>query len=347
MQKVVVVGVDGATPDLLEEWVKKDELPVFKKLMSQGVWGKLRSTVPPFSAPAWASIVTGFNPGGHGIYGFEKLTDLQTHLITSHDRRKKALWNYFTEINLRNIIVNIPGTFPPEEIKGFMITGLLTPSMNSDFTYPKSLKKRLTDDDLGRYELESIWLEDFPRSHMARNKPEKLLEVLFKQMESRVRVTVNLMKNTPWDFTMVVIRGTDTAQHFLMHRKDLVLRCYKKVDELIGEIINTAPEATFFIVSDHGFQLIKKILHPDNVLYKNGFLTPMNEPGKKLAVSSFFYKISRFILEILPPSVLKKSGFIKKTLFSAASKEKTFDFSKTQAFCTSEGRGIQINLKNR
>lgn len=349
MEKVVIIGVDGASPDLIEPWMNQGKLPNFEKIRKNGAWGKLSSTVPPFSAPSWASIITGCNPGKHGIYGFETTGSLESHLITSRDRKAPALWKYLTDLGLKSIVVNVPGSYPPEKINGVMITGLMTPSRESNFTHPKEIKERLNKDDLGEYELESIWLEDFPRSYMAKHAPEKLLDILIKQMESRAQVTINLMKKQDWNFAMVVFRGTDTAQHFLLDKKDLLLSCYQKVDELIGKIMEIAPDTTFLIVSDHGFERIKKIIHPDNVLYNAGLLKPSQDPyGSTSSIIWYlFYKISSSFLRILPPSTIKHSTLIKKLLFSSASKHRVLDFSKTKAFCLAEGRGIQINLKGR
>jgi len=349
MQKVVLIGVDGATPDIIEPLMNQGKLPNFDKIRRKGTWGKLASTIPPFSAPAWASIVTGCKPGKHGIYGFETTDSVETHLITSSYRKAPAFWNFLTEIKLKNIIVNVPGTYPPEKINGIMITGLLTPSPESNYTYPNEIKEKLTKEELGEYELEQMWIEDFPRSYLAKHAPEKLLQQILKQMESRATVTKNLMKTNDWDFTMVVLRGTDTAQHFLMHRKDLLLKCYQKVDQIIGEIIEMNPDAIFFIVSDHGFEKIKKILYPDNVLYNAGLLKPIKQQyhSSLFIVRFLVSKIWNKMLQLLPANIIKNSSFIRKILFSGSSKNKLIDFSKTKAFSTADGRGIQIAKKNK
>ena len=349
MKKVVLLGIDGATPDLLESWMNEGKLPHFQRIRKNGVWGKLKSTTPPFSAPAWTSIVTGCNPGKHGIYGFESTGTLEPHLINSRDRKVPAIWNYLTDIGMKNIIVNVPGTYPPEEISGTMITGLLTPSHDSNFTYPKKIKERLTGNDLGEYELEQFWLEDFSRSRMKKRAPEKLLNHINRQMTSRLQVGLNLMKETDWDFTMIVFRGTDTAQHFLFEDKDLLLLSYQKVDELVGKITDSYPNAIFFIVSDHGFEEIKKILYPDNVLYNAKYLTPFQDPYSSLASQLYplIYRFVNWLLKRLPHKLLKESKAIRKLLFSSSSKAKLIDFSKTQAFSTVDGRGIQICRKNK
>ncbi len=349
MQKVVVIGVDGATPDLIDKWIKEDKLPNFKKIRENGVWGKLKSTMPPFSAPAWTSIVTGCNPGKHGIYGFGNTDIDNPHMVSSRFRKAPAIWNFLTDINLSSIVVNVPVTYPPEKINGVMITGLLTPSAESDFTYPRNIKEKLKKDELGEYELEQIWLEDFPRSYLAKHAPEKLLKIITDQMVSRERVTTNIMKNLDWDFTMVVFRGTDTAQHFLFDKKELLLECYKKVDQLVGKMIKKFPDAVFFIVSDHGFEEIKKILNTDNVLYNANLIQLSKDPHDHPFQTILYFIFAQFmqILRFIPYRTIKKSYLIKKILFSGASFEKIIDFSKTKATSAADGRGIIINQKGR
>ena len=294
MEKTVLLGIDGATPELMEKWMDQGKLPNFQKIKKNGAWGKLKSTTPPFSAPAWTSIVTGCNPGKHGIYGFERTETLDQHLISSSYRKVPAIWNYLTDISLKSIIINVLGTYPPEKINGTIITGLLTPSHDSNFTYPEKIKERLTVNDLGEYDLEQLWLDDFSRSRMKKRNPQKFINNINNQMMSRFQVGLNLMKETDFDFTMIVFRGTDTAQHYLFDDEHLLLLCYQKVDELVGKIIDNFPNATFLIVSDHGFGEIKKIFFPDNGLYNAKFLTPSQDPYKSV-ISQLYNFINRAI----------------------------------------------------
>ena len=69
--KSILIGIDGAEPKLIDKWI--DELPNLQKFYS--CYGKLNSTIPPSSAPAWTSIVTGVMPSEHGIYDFFILTE--------------------------------------------------------------------------------------------------------------------------------------------------------------------------------------------------------------------------------------------------------------------------------
>jgi len=70
--KLLFIGIDGMEPSLYEEW--KDELPNLRRIEEEGGYAHLKSAFPPLSAPAWASFMTGKNPGNHGILDFVELT---------------------------------------------------------------------------------------------------------------------------------------------------------------------------------------------------------------------------------------------------------------------------------
>lgn len=71
-EKVMVIGLDGATFDLIKPWAEAGRLPTFKKLLEEGVHGNRKSTIPYATIPAWPSSATGCNPGKHGFYDFFK-----------------------------------------------------------------------------------------------------------------------------------------------------------------------------------------------------------------------------------------------------------------------------------
>ena len=79
--KVTVIGLDGGTLDLMEPWMEKGHLPTFSMIKKEGIYGKLRSTTPYYSAPAWVSISTGCNPGKHGIYDFFRTDNFQKKIV--------------------------------------------------------------------------------------------------------------------------------------------------------------------------------------------------------------------------------------------------------------------------
>lgn len=92
---VLVIALDGATFDVLNPWLADGSLPTLARLMAAGTSGTLASTLPPLSAPAWASFMTGKNPGGHGVFDFfrQDVPDLDRHeMVNSTDIRAAMLW---------------------------------------------------------------------------------------------------------------------------------------------------------------------------------------------------------------------------------------------------------------
>src|SRR5215467_12643946 len=69
-KKVFVLGVDGLDPTLLQQFMKAGSLPNFRRLISQGDFKPLKTTMPPLSPVAWSSFVTGMDPGGHAVFDF-------------------------------------------------------------------------------------------------------------------------------------------------------------------------------------------------------------------------------------------------------------------------------------
>jgi len=116
MNKVVVIGVDGATFEVINPLIEVNRLSNFKKLKEEGVWGNLSSTIPPLSPPAWASFTTGKNPGKHGVFHFftQPRGDFHCHLINSTFVKGKRFWDYLGEEGKRVGLVDLPLTYPPD-----------------------------------------------------------------------------------------------------------------------------------------------------------------------------------------------------------------------------------------
>jgi len=298
--KVIVVGLDGGTLDLMEPWMNAGKLPTFAKIREQGICGKLRSTTPYYSAPAWVSMVTGCNPGKHGIYDFFHTDTFSKKLVNSRYRKTSAIWNHLTDAGNKSIIVNVPGTYPPESINGIMITGLLTPSSESEFTYPKSIKNDLVKDKIGEYELEQVAIDDIPKNLNAKYAPEKFADQVKNAIISHATVTINLMEKYEWDFTMVVLRSTDDAMHLLWEKEELILSCYQTADDYINRMMERYPDAIFIIVSDHGFGKPQKYLYVNNLLYNTGYLKTISNPNYNLSslMTMLFDKMSRLIFHL-------------------------------------------------
>ena len=271
-RKVLVIGLDGGTFRVLEPLAQKGKIPNLKRLMEQGFKAELLSTVPPMSPPAWATFITGKNPGKHGILHFAPLKpggsskeelEIGPGVFTFfnlHSIRERMLWRIIGEAGKKVGVINVPICYPPSEVNGFMICGMLTPPGAAHFTYPPELAERLEE-----YEIDLDLEEkeyDFPR--------ERVVERLAELMQKRAKAAKRLMREEPWDFFLLVFTETDRLHHMFWKSLDprdpdhespevqryraLVEGFYEKMDLAIGELIEEAgPEALIIAMSDHGF----------------------------------------------------------------------------------------------
>src|SRR5579863_6688281 len=140
-RKLVVLGLDGATFDIIRPLVAQGRLKNLANMIKKGSSGNLISTILPLSSVAWSSFASGTNPAKHGMYDFSKRIDSSYEYmpVTSLDRGAKAVWNYASDAGKRSLVVNVPLTYPPERINGVMISGFPYPASRNDFAYPKDV----------------------------------------------------------------------------------------------------------------------------------------------------------------------------------------------------------------
>ena len=154
--KVLVIGIDGGTFDIINPLINKGSLPNLKRLIENGSSGILQSTIPPVSPAAWSTFITGQNPGSHGIYNFFDIwpNTYKLRILNASMRKGKSFWKYAEEAGKRVCLINVPFTFPPEKVNGVVIAGMDTPSYDSDFMYPKELKDEI-ERHVGKYRVDT------------------------------------------------------------------------------------------------------------------------------------------------------------------------------------------------
>lgn len=124
-KRLMVLGLDGAEWKLIKRWVDQGKLPTFKRLIDNGTYGLLKSTIPISSAPAWTSAFTGVNPAKHNIFEFFISKGYGIRLTNATDRKAKAVWELLSEKGLKVIVINVPMTYPPDRVNGIMISGIV------------------------------------------------------------------------------------------------------------------------------------------------------------------------------------------------------------------------------
>src|SRR5215813_7185109 len=139
--KLLVVGLDGASFNVLDSLIDKGYLRNLALLIRGGARADLETTFPPITAVAWSSFMTGKNPGKHGIFEFVRLDQGSKRelAVNASFREGAAIWDLLSDSGRRVIVHNFPCTYPPRALNGLMIADFMTPRGRRDFTYPGAL----------------------------------------------------------------------------------------------------------------------------------------------------------------------------------------------------------------
>jgi len=354
---VFITGLDGATFDIINPLMDKGELPNLAQLMREGTHGKLGSTIPPLSPTAWTSFMTGKNPGKHGILDFfwRDTDGYKLKFYTAASRQGKPVWTLFSEAGKKVGVINVPSTYPPDKVNGFMISGMDAPGYKSKFVYPPEILLEL-ERNVGKY-----LIEEGPRRDLV-NGPEAYVNETNELIENRFNSTRYLMEKYDWDLFVVVFEATDRVQHFFWKYmdqnhpeyvadqenpfKDIIHDTYKKLDQKIGEILNSLDEDTTVVVlSDHGFGPIYRSFRLNLWLSKKGYLSYREDfdVWKREERKSLL----RRRVPVIAKKILKKFSVFNENPAQVIDLFPNVDWSQTKSYAMGGFGNIYINLKGR
>jgi predicted AlkP superfamily phosphohydrolase/phosphomutase len=367
-KRLLIIGLDGATFDLIAPWAQEGKLPTLAELIEKGAHGELASTIPPMSAQAWTSFMTGYNIGKHGLVDFvmRRPDSYALQIVNAKSRDGETLWGLLSERGYRVGVLNVPMTYPPEEVNGSLVSGMDAPSLDSPFTFPPSLRRRLLR-AVPNYVIESGG-QNYLHGH--RRQPERYIEMVLDVARARLDATRLVMDEGPWDLLVTVFRLTDTAQHWFWKDMDprhpfhdpadacwgdTIERIYRYADECIAAVLQGCDDdTTVMVVSDHGFGP-----HGDRVVYLNtwlqqqGFLSFQGAPGggaPQLLVRNAIWPVWRALKRHLPTPAkrwLKKTFPHLERWFPSMLTLSGIDWPKTRAYSFEVRPGIWINLRGR
>jgi predicted AlkP superfamily phosphohydrolase/phosphomutase len=263
--KLLVIGIDGGTLDIILPMVQDGKLPNLSELLQNGAYGTLLSTIPPVTAPAWSSFITGTNPGQHGVfYFFKRKKDNYSVggrkvLMNLEHIHGIPFWKILNQYRKKVALINIPLTYPPQEVNGFMISGMLVPQGEKNFTYPRELFFKLE-----KYCVDIDGLMDENKwrvKDLIAKDPKDFIKRVYHLSRTRANNSLKLMKSEKWDLFMVVFTGSDRICHFFWEDRDegiypssVIRDYYVFLDSLIGDLVNEAGVNTAkLVMSDHGF----------------------------------------------------------------------------------------------
>src|SRR3972149_8285322 len=361
-KRVLVIALGEATFDLIIPWIEEGELPTFKKFYKEGTTGNLKSSVPMITPQMWGNIVTGKNPGHHGLFDFwQRGNEGKFKEINGSQVKVKPIWKILSENGLYSGVVNVPFTYPPQKINGFMISGEDAPGAHPSIAYPDKIYNEIVK-KFGRYRLKDI----FPGGR----KKEDYLTLVEEDIKKQTDVLEHLITIKNWDFFLTFYSATAITQHYFWkdmqlgntEYKDVIKTAYKSLDKAIDRLAEAAGEETnIFIISECGAGPLASGVQINTWLQKEKFLAYKNSNGT-LPGGSEKQAENKNILRLSIASFRKNiQGIIPKSLFYFANRNmhwlkswiqsflagSDIDWSNTLAFSRGKEGDIFINLKGR
>jgi predicted AlkP superfamily phosphohydrolase/phosphomutase len=365
--KVLILGLDGATPELVDRWVEQNELPNLKQMMERGVYGRLRSVYPPISPAAWTTFATGYNPGKHGVYDFRDYDNTRYScfadtIVDSNSFAGKTIWDLVGAAGQKVGVVTVPVTYPAWKVNGFMISGYPTPDSGKSYTYPPELAQKVPPlvGDAAFFKAAS---------------GHTLLGEMNRSMHECTDVSIDLMRGDDYGLFIMVVGATDRAHHDwwkyidpdhpaydaqeAKHYGDLILEVYRAADACVGKFLAAAgDETTVLVMSDHGGGSHPKYYFNANALLRElNLLSPSARASKKGGPRAAFKQFYRQRIRRFPylekvyrslPAGLKKvaTNLDSQTMMNLDA----IDWKRTRAYrfpMYPPVEGIMINVAGR
>ena len=369
MSRVLMLGLDGATFDLIGPWAREGKLPALARLMAEGTHRELASVVPPMSFPAWSTVLTGRNPGKHGIYDFtqRRPDSYGAQFINARWRKADTVARTLSAAGRRVALLSVPLTWPAEPVNGVMISGFDAPGIgglaDKSAIYPPDLEQRFGE-----------VVRSYPISAtLEALSGEALVAALVDTMKRRAAAALAIYRSEPWDFFMLVLGETDAVAHTFWSAFDprsplrdaasgspalqaAIETVYRTADAIIGDFLAALhADTTVLVMSDHGHGGNgDKGIHLSRWLEKQGWLGFRSDTGGAGLLRSAgrrFVNTSKTLGVRLTPLALRKLVIRKTGIAGRMESWLRFshvDWARTRVFSEeSSYPSLSVNLRGR
>jgi predicted AlkP superfamily phosphohydrolase/phosphomutase len=367
--KVFVLGLDGATWDVLTPLIDAGELPNLARLKEQGPSGTLSSVFPPLSPVAWTGVMTGKNSGKHGVFEFLEHAHDPKHGRVNSSRAIKTelVWEIAGRYGKKTVAGGVPMSYPPRPAPGFYLGDFLSPVGAADFSSDPALFAEL-EQAVGPYRPWSTAVHDGGRE-------AEVLAELTDFLEHHLQAVRFLMGRCDWDLFMFDLMATDRIQHELWHAwepshraasgRDLskiragFVEFWKRLDRGIGEIeAELPPDTALILMSDHGFGPIEWYVNFNVWLLERGDISLLDSPyvrqkhwfyKRGITPEWFYHKMARFGMagQRVGRFRGKQTGPLERLAESVFLSRRHIDWSRTKAYAQGNFGQIFLNLKGR
>jgi predicted AlkP superfamily phosphohydrolase/phosphomutase len=372
-RRLFIIGLDGASFNYLDPILDSSDLPNFHKFFNSGARSDCFSTIPPLTPPAWSTMLTGVNPGKHGVFDFlQPDSSGMFHISDATTRVRTSFLDHAIENNIRTINLLVPYTFPAsDKINGLSVSGLGTPSAESDFIRPHSYRDRL--------------LRDFEILRDVDPTKNESIETLHKKLLNLTEGAVDLGKFALNEFPdagifFVVFQATDLVPHFYSKYfdpghpdfsdsgnaqtdfRESLAKIYKAIDPFLGECMDQVERdgGWVILVSDHGSGPLVGSIAKDAFIAKwleeNGYLVTSGDSGRTrqtviAEVGSFANRLLYLTKKHTPHGIRnlinQLMGENKEKIVGKITAVPFMDdlvWEKTRAFCAPGGYGVGLYI---
>ena len=356
-RRIFLLGLDGGSWNVFDHLFAKGVMPNFQRLCSQGVKGTLESTMPPVTPVAWTSLMTGANPGKHGVFAFRKTGPENSYLpipVNRMDMEIPTIFDYYRE-DKGFVCLNLPMSFPATELDGCMVTGMMTPQGQTDqAAHPADLLDRFSAAGID-YVIDPKLQESSnidPQDLLGgwKEAPAEFITRLGRIMDNRMKAVHLLMDQQDWSVFICVVVGTDRLQHLFWddivgdgttELTSSVWDYYRRLDEKMGRLMDELEDDdVLMLVSDHGFVKTHGSFQTNEWLRRQGWLK--KREAKKSPLYPLKVLLNRMGITRAKLGRVLSEGQSSKLQLMASH----IDWAGSQAFLNGPF-AIRINLKDR
>lgn len=366
--RLLVVGLDGASHDLIDRLGAAGRLPALTGLARRGAEGMLRSGIPSTTMPAWSSILTGVNPGAHGLFDFLQRRPGRYELaFTDASRRTRpSFTRLLSDQGARVAQLLVPSTWPPEPLDGVVVSGFDSPvavAASPGACHPPGLWTEL------QRRFGGLAYAGFGEVPGGSGWHRGALAAMDREIGRKEQVCRWLLSQERWDAFMVVFGESDTAGHHLWRFHDPqsprhpqgcdpllrggLQRVYERLDRSVERLMAWAQPELVAVLSDHGMGGAGRL-----AVYLNRFLEARGwlrfaEPGRPRAGGELAGRARGWALRGLPAATQQRlfRGLPRAVVDGLETRARygAIDFPRTRAFSDelSYAATIHLNLAGR
>ena len=311
--KVLIIGLDGANFDIIDDSILAKYMPNLNKLKNGGCYGILQSTYPPLTPAAWTTCITGCQPYHHGICGFRNYSanDDLRQMGSAKDCSVPHFLEVLSDKGYKVASINVPWTYPCRQVNGIQIAGFGIPGTDVQFTYPEDFKNELLQ-HIPDYQVTAKWKKTNKNNF---TQFEANINAMERSFEQRLETAKLIDKKITPDIMMVQFHDLDALQHSVWPyldkttrddspaERDRIARLFNKLDQAIGGLLNLTDldNTHVIVVSDHGLCRLNAYVEPNTLLHHWGYLKLKSQISRlKSYISRKLYRFSSKPKSLMP-----------------------------------------------